>query len=123
MKRSRSFLSGILIIALCFLLGNDSIAATSFPDSSITKTEKETSSFKAVSHTLFSFTEPKDASINYTLNQVVPVIKTLSKVFGGITTETVTVREVSGLQYHNFLRHFPIPFRALDMLFPSHYFW
>ena len=122
MKRSSLFLSGILIVVLYFLLGNAAIPSNSVTDFS-TPPKKETSSLKAVSNTLYCFTEPKGASVNYNPNPVVPVCKTISKFFGGITFEKVTVSEISSLQYHNFLRHFPIPFRALDLLYPSHYFW
>jgi hypothetical protein len=122
-KRSSSFLSGVLLIVLYFLIGNAAISANSHTDFSTPTAEKEASSFKAVSNALYCFTEPKGASVNYTPNPVVPVCKTLSKFFGGITTDGETVLETSSVQYHNFLCFFPIPFRALDLLFPSHYFW
>jgi hypothetical protein len=87
-----------------------------------TTTEKHKSYFVSDSNGFLTLTEPKEFNLQLTPTQITPVVKSLISGFSGLAPILSSVCEFTRLQYATFLRHFPIAFRAMELLYPSHYF-
>lgn len=110
----------ILLYCLTWSTGNDVSYEVINSDYS---TQDHKSYFATDSNGFLTLTEPKEFNLQLTPSQVTPVVKSLTNCFSGLAPILSNVCELSRLQYSTFLRNFPIPFRTLELLYPSHYFW
>jgi hypothetical protein len=122
-KKGMQLLVGSFIAALYCLAWSAGNDASYEILNSHKSSQEHKSYFASDSHGILTFTEPKEFNLQLTPSQVTIVVKSITNSFSGLVAVISGVCELSRLQYATFLRHFPIPFRTLEMLFPSHYFW
>lgn len=124
MKKGIQLFACLLILLLyCFAL--EAISDVSIaPIHSETSSQDNKSQLASDLHGLSTFLEPNGSNVHQTTpTQVAPILKSFTHNLAGLITITPTILDCTLAQYATFLRHFPIPFRALNMLYPSHYFW
>lgn len=110
----------VALYCLAWSVGND-VSIESINSNKSSQDHK--SYFATDSNGLLTLTEPKEFNLQLTPTQVASAVKSTIHSHWGLVTVSIDICVLTRLEYATFLRHFPIPFRTLELIFPFHYFW